>query len=139
MTDQTTFRPVLRTQADVERFWTTICHPLGWRTPELWVVLVDAEGQPFPSLQQLTELTDAPDEVAVDQLMTGCRRLLEEFDPGGSVVTLLCRPGSSLTTAFDRAWAGALRDAAHREAVQLEVVHVASDVAITPLPLDAAA
>lgn len=132
-------RPVLRTQAEVARFWTTICQPLGWRTPELWVVLLDAEGEPFPSIHQIAELPNSPDEAAVAHLLTGCRMLLEELDPGGRVAMLLCRPGPALPTAFDRAWRGALADAARREGVELEVVHVASDAAITPLPLDAVA
>jgi hypothetical protein len=139
MTEPTAFRPVLRTQADVERFWTTICRPLGWRTPELWVVLVDGEGRPFPSVQQITDLTDAPDEVAVARLLTGCRRLLDELDPGGRAAMLLCRPGPRVTTAFDRAWRAALAEAARREGVEMEVMHVASDATITPLPLDSVA
>ncbi|MFI2707673.1 hypothetical protein ACH5WX_09010, partial [Nocardioides sp. CER28] len=60
MTEQT-FRPVFRTQADVEKFWTTICHPLGWRTRELWVVLVDEDGEPFPSVHQISDLPQEPD------------------------------------------------------------------------------
>lgn len=134
-----TFRPVLRTQADVEKFWTEICHPLGWRTPELWVVLVDSNGEPFPSVQQVAELPEKPDEVAVGNLVMICRDLLGEFAPGGRVATLLCRPGTGFPTVFDKAWARALRDASRREGVELEVVHVATDVAITPLPMDAAA
>ena len=135
MTEQT-IQPMLRSQADVEKFWTTICRPLGWQTPELWVVLVDAEGQPFPSVQQISELPPAPDEVAIGHLVDGCRMLLAEFDPGGRVALLLCRPGSSAVTAFDRAWTRALVHAAHAWGVELEVVHVASDTGIRPLPLD---
>lgn len=136
MTEQA-FRPVLHSQADVEKFWTTICRPQGWRTNELWVVLVDAEGQPFPSVQQVSELPEIPDPAELDHLMLGCRALLEEFDPGGRVALLLCRPGPGRPMEFDRTWVSALVRAAHRLGVELEVVHVASDVAIRPLPLDA--
>jgi hypothetical protein len=135
MTEQT-LQPTLRSQADVEKFWTTICQPLGWRTRELWVVLVDAEGQPFPSVQQISDLPAAPAGDAIDQLVSGCRGLLEEFDRGGRVALLLCRPGSSAVTEFDRVWTRALVHAAHRAGVELEVVHVASDTAVRPLPLD---
>jgi hypothetical protein len=138
MTEQT-YRPVLRTQADVERFWTTICHPLGWRTRELWVVLVDEDGEPFPSVHQISELPEQPDDQALDHLLAGCRGLLEEFDPGGSVATLLCRPGGRSITDADRAWASALARAARADGVVLEVVHVAGDAGIAPLPMDEAA
>jgi hypothetical protein len=135
MTEKT-IQPVLRSQADVEKFWTTICHPLGWRTPALWVVLVDAEGEPFPSVQQIDDLPQTPDEAAIGHLVEGCRSLLDEFDPGGRVALLLCRPGGPSVTAFDQQWTRALVHGAHRAGVELEVVHVASDVAIRPLPLD---
>lgn len=138
MTEQT-FRPVLRTQADVERFWTTICHPLGWRTRELWVVLVDEDGEPFPSVHQVGDLPEQPDAAALADLVAGCRRLLEEFDPGGSVATLLCRPGDRSLTDADRAWAAALARVAREAGVVLEVVHVAGDAGITPVPMDEAA
>jgi hypothetical protein len=138
MTEQT-FRPVLRTQADVEKFWTTICHPLGWRTRELWVVLVDEDGEPFPSVHQISDLPEVPDEQAIGQLLAGCRGLLEEFDPGGSVALLLCRPGDRSVTAADRSWTAALARAARAGGVVLEVVHLASDVAILPVPMDEAA
>ena len=135
MTEQT-FQPLLRSQADVERFWTTICRPLGWQTPELWVVLVDADGEPFPSIQQIGDLPAAPDQTAIDRLVVGCRRLLDELDAGGRVALLLCRPGSAPVTPFDKAWTRALVHGAHRAGVELEVVHVASDAGVRPLPLD---
>ncbi|MDH2414538.1 hypothetical protein [Nocardioides sp. CER19] len=138
MTEQT-FRPVFRTQADVEKFWTTICHPLGWRTRELWVVLVDEDGEPFPSVHQISDLPQEPDAHDVGRLLDGCRGLLEEFDPGGSVATLLCRPGEQRLTASDREWVRALTGIARGSGVVLEVVHVASDAAITPVPMDAVA
>lgn len=134
MTEQA-FRPALRSQADVECFWTTICRPLGWRTPELWVVLVDAEGVPFPSVHQVAELPTTPDEVAIDHLLGNCRSLLEEFDPGGRVALLRCRPGTARANSADLAWARALCAAARRWGVELEVIHVAGDDGIRPLPL----
>ena len=124
-----TTQPGLHSQADVEKFWTTICQPSGWRAPELWAVLVDAEGEPFPSVHQVSELPTTPD-------VDGWRHLLDEIDPGGRVALMLGRPGSTRVTAFDRAWTRALVHGAHRAGVELEVVHVCSDAGIRPLPLD---
>ncbi|SFC60777.1 hypothetical protein SAMN04487968_108178 [Nocardioides terrae] len=136
MTEQTIQPTLLHSQADVEKFWTTICQPQGWRTPELWVVLVDAEGEPFPSVHHVPELPESPDRTTIDHLVHGCRRLLDELDAGGRVAMLLCRPGASAVTPFDKAWTRALVHGAHRVGVELEVVHVASDATIRPLPLD---
>jgi hypothetical protein len=63
----------------------------------------------------------------------------EELVPNGSIAVLLCRPGTASVDASDRAWAVAISAEAAAAGVPLEVIHVASDVAITPLPLDAVA
>jgi len=123
MTEQIIKSPLLRSQADVENFWHTICHPQGWRTPELWVVLVDAEGEPFPSIHHVPDLDRSPDPTSINHLVYGCRRLLDELDAGGRVALLLCRPGTSAVTEFDKEWTR-------------ELVHGASDAGIRPLPLD---
>jgi hypothetical protein len=136
MTEQT-HRPLLRTQADVERFWTTTCRPLGWRAPELWAVLVDAEGEPFPGLQQIAGVPPRPAAADLDRLVSVWRQVLEELDPGGRVAVLLCRPGRAQVTAHDRAWAVGLAAAARTGGVELAVVHLAGDDAIVPLPRDA--
>lgn len=130
------FRPVLRTQADVERFWTTICHPLGWERHDLWFVLVGADGRPLPIVQDVRDLPGAVDPDFVRSLVGVWRRVREEVVPDGSFAVLLCRPGPAAIQAGDRDWARALSAEAAAAGVPLEVIHVASDVAITPLPLD---
>jgi hypothetical protein len=133
------FRPVLRTQADVERFWTTICHPLGWTRHDLWFVIVDADGRPLPSVQDIRDVPVEVDREAVGGLMDLWRHLRDELAPGCSFAVLLCRPGPAVLQHSDRAWAGALAAASADADIPLEVVHVASDDAIIPLPLDAVA
>lgn len=134
-----TFRPKLATQADVERFWTRICHPLGWDRHDLWFVLVDADGRPLPVVQDVRDRPVAVDPGIVGNLVELWRRVCEELVPGGSIAVLLCRPGSAKVDESDRAWATAITTEATAAGVPLEIIHVASDAAITPLPWDAVA
>ena len=136
---QESFRPKLATQADVERFWTRICHPLGWERHDLWFVLVAADGRPLPIVQDVRDRPVAVDPEVVRNLVDLWRRVCEELVPDGSIAVLLCRPGSAAVDASDREWATAITTEAAAAGVPLEIIHVASDVAITPLPLDAVA
>jgi hypothetical protein len=131
-----TFRPKLATQADVERFWTRICHPLGWDRHDLWFVLVDADGRPLPVVQDVRDRPVTVDPEVVRNLVDLWRRVCEELLPNGSIAVLLCRPGSAAVDPSDRDWAAAISAEAAAARVPLEIIHVASDVAITPLPLD---
>ena len=130
------FRPVLCTQADVAKFWTEICHPLGWARHDLWFVIVGADGRPLPVVQDVRDRPSQVDPEIVRGLVEVWRRVREELAPDGSIAVLLCRPGSSAVEAGDREWARAITAEAAAARVRLEVIHVASDVAITPLPLD---
>lgn len=138
MTNQA-IRRVLRTQADVETFWTEICHPLGWARHDLWFVVVGADRRPLPLVQDVGDRPQEVDPDLVRDLVEVWRRVREELLPDGSIAVLLCRPGSAAVSAGDRAWASAITAEAASAGVALEVIHVASDEAITPLPLDAVA
>jgi hypothetical protein len=133
------FRPVLRTQADVASFWTRICHPLGWTRHDLWFVIVDADGRPLPVVQDVQGLSVEVEPDVVESLVEVWRRVRDDLVPGGSIAVLLCRPGAAVVQPSDREWTAALVTAASDADVPLEVVHVASDDAIVPLPLDAVA
>jgi hypothetical protein len=63
-------------------------------------------------------------------------RELDTEDPGGSFAFLLSRPGRGLRTD-DRTRASYLYDVGGAAGVRLEVVHLATDADLTPLPLDA--
>jgi hypothetical protein len=63
-------------------------------------------------------------------------RMLDEGEPGRSFAFLRSRPGRGVTRE-DRAWARFLHDAGRVAGVEVEVVHLATDDDVTPLPLDA--
>jgi hypothetical protein len=62
--------------------------------------------------------------------------MVDELVPGGRVACLPSRPGRAAVTDDDRAWASGLYDACRRAGLPAEVVHLATDEELFPLPLD---
>lgn len=126
------FTPVLRTQADVEQMWRRLMTPLGFTRCSLWMVAVH-DDRPFPRVLEiaLTELEpedgDAEALAGMLQHLAGRRQRF---------AFLLSRPGSGRPGASDRAWARELYAAGRLASARLEVVHLAHDDDVCPLPLD---
>lgn len=135
MTDTTPFRPLIRTQSDLQRFWQRIVSPLGFSGQSIWMLVIDADDHPLP---QLTEITEA--ELDADIGPEDFRRLLVHLWEAGldsvRFAFLRSRPGPGGITAEDRSWAALLYDAARLADVPLEVVHRASDHDLVPIPFD---
>lgn len=130
------FAPVLRTQADVECAWRSLIHPLGWPERRLWFMFVGSDGVPLPMVSELRELPDAIDRASADNDVWAWRAVLDEFDPGGRVALLLCRPGAGVPTVEDRLLATTLYDACRAAGLATEVIHLATDADFYPLPAD---
>jgi len=131
----TPFRPTIRTQADLEQAWRRLMRPLGFGRRSLWLMLVCDDDRPLP---QLTEIADLP------ELPTGGqRRQFTHFLEGlvgliddARFAFLLTRPGPGGPDEVDRAWAAMLYDVARETGTPCEVVHVATDDTVAPIPLD---
>lgn len=130
------YRPLVRTQADLERVWRFLLQPLGFSGSSLWLLLVEADDRVQPTIHEIEELGRLPDTGEADQLALFLQTLLDEFCPGGRVALLRSRPGQHGVDAEDRAWAGALYAICRRAGVSTEVVHVATDREVLPVPLD---
>ena len=100
---------------------------LGFSAPQLWMVILDADGRCTPVVQHIEDLPDTPDPQLYANLMLVCRGILDEVIPGGSVAFLRARPGPAGLTAADRAWAAGLSAAAHEHGVACRPVHLAND------------
>lgn len=135
MTDTTPFRPLIRTQADLQRTWQRLLSPLGFSGQSIWMLVIDADGHPLP---QITEITEA--ELDGDLDAADFSRLLVHLREAGldtvRLAFLRSRPGPGGVTAEDRSWAALLYDAARLAGVPVEVVHRASDHDVVPIPLD---
>lgn len=129
--------PLITNQADLEQMWRSLMEPLGFSRTSLWIVFVHPDGHPHKTLIEVPapEHMIAPDPTAPELL-----DLLEEWTseqvPGGRVAFLRTRPGRGGLSAADKRWAAALYEAARHAAVPCEVVHVANDDRLVPVPLD---
>ena len=131
-----TFRPTISSQSDLEATWRHLMTPLGFSGHSVWLMLIDAEGQALPQLTEIADAVDVPDDEQVQQLGSFIAMLVSEVLPGGRVAFLRSRPGSDGVTAADRSFAAALYAATTAAGTPAEVVHLATDVAVTPLPMD---
>jgi hypothetical protein len=131
MTD-TPFRPLLRTQSDVEQMWRRLMNPLGFASESLWLVVIEGE-RPEPRILEIVELGEPPD---VDEVDTYAGFLEPLVGPDTRFALLRSRPGGGRPNATDRAWARALYDAGRRAGARLEMIHLAHDQDICPLALD---
>jgi hypothetical protein len=128
--------PVLHTQADVEQLWRTLMQPLGWSRRACWFALIGPDDRPLTQLGEFEDLPAQPPPEELAQAACLWRGLLDEVLPRGRVALLVCRPGRGGPTAVDRGVAAAFYDACREAAVPLEVIHLATDEDIWPLPAD---
>ncbi|WP_203336209.1 hypothetical protein [Nocardioides limicola] len=131
--------PLIHTQSDVEQLWRTLMQPLGFAQHALWACMVEADGHAVPHLLEVDDLPPVFTDADADQLIDFLEHVLREFFPGGSVALLLTRPGAGPPAPRDRETAAAVYAAAQRQGVSLEVIHLANDTDIAPVPMDEAA
>lgn len=131
-----TFTPTIRTQSDLERVWRTLMEPLGFGGHSVWLMLVDTDDHPVPSLTEIEDSEELPQPEQLDGLGETLAVLVASLVPGGRVAFLLTRPGRDGITGRDREWAAALYATAAAAGVAAEVVHLANDVTVLPLPMD---
>ena len=130
--DKTTFRPLIRTQADLEGMWRRLMTPLGFSSRSLWIALIEDE-RPLPQLTELCDLPESPDDDTTEAL----GRLLENLaTPQFSLAFLQTRPGIGRPDVHDLAWARSLYAVGNRARLRLETIHLAHDDDVVPMPMD---
>lgn len=124
-------------QADLERLWTDLMSPLGFGSRSVWALHLLADGRPVKNLIHIvdTDTVPAPDERGGLGLAL---REVEQDLPGepGRWAFLMSRPGSGSPTPFDRDLAAALVLGCREAGVATDVVHLAHDHGVVPVPLD---
>ncbi|RHW26083.1 hypothetical protein D0Z08_15665 [Nocardioides immobilis] len=131
------FSPVLATDADVTTMWRTIINPLGWHTWRVYFMLVDPDGHPHPQLVEVDEMPETFDSEDAVRFVEFLSMLADDL--GGdscSVALMFARPGDGGLSDGDRALCCELYAAAKDAGLRLELLHVATDTAITPAPMD---
>ena len=133
MTDP--YRPLIHTQADLQEVWRHLIRPLGFSRRSVWLLLIGGDDRPTPLVTEVRDLPEIVEGEATDGLAEMLSGLLD-VEPSGRWALLLSRPGAGGSSEADRAWAAALYDACRRHGVPHEVVHLATDETILPIPLD---
>jgi hypothetical protein len=133
------FRPTIRTQADLERTWRHLMEPLGFSRSSIWMMLLDADDHPHPRLTEIQDCVGPPEPEGLESFAEMARTVLGDVAPAGRWAFLRSRPGGSTVTHDDRAWARGLVAACRAAGVPTEVVHLATDADVVPLPWDALA
>jgi hypothetical protein len=127
------FRPLIRTQSDLERLWRRLMSPLGFSSYALWMIVIE-DDRPVP---QIMEIADECEDLAGEEDAVALARMLEHVaGPGLRFAFLRSRPGGGRPDARDLAWARTLHDAGRRSGAAVDVVHLAHDHDVLPIALD---
>ena len=126
------FRPTITCDADVTTMWRTLMQPLGWHINRLCIVVVDGDGRPNPQVVEVDEMPDAFTREDADAVLHLLGHLLET----GSAALMFARPGGATLTEADRSLCRELYAAATDAGIRLELIHIGTDTAIVPAPMD---
>ncbi len=136
MTEPPSYRPEIRTQADLAEVWAHLMGPGGYARPSLWLLVILADHRPIPHLVEITGADEPPAENELAAFARFLRSLADDLGPGARFATLRTRPGSDTVTDLDRAWAASAYDACRRAGVRCEVPHLGTRGSIRPVPRD---
>ena len=135
MDEKTPFCPVLRTQVQLEAAWRHMVGPYRYSSRAPWLMMIASDDQPRPHVAEFTELPEFPDEALVEDLTRMLEASVDKVRPA-RLAFLVSRPGQDGARPADRAWARAALDVAAAVGVRADVVHLATDRGILPLPMD---
>jgi len=140
-TDQGPYRPTVRTQAELEQVWRHLMGPLGFSGSSIWFLYIDSDDRVLPRIAQVEECDALPDEVGLTNFADLLRQLEDDLlaDAGeqrGRWALLRSRPGRGGPDQADRAWASGLATAIREAGLVCEVMHLATDSDLMPLPMD---
>lgn len=97
----------LRDLAALDARWRWIKGPWGFSVPQLFGLLLDADGHQLPTIVNVKDEPDDPpidiDDKLVHSLVETLAMVLEQEAPGGSVALMWARPGPGPSRASDRA------------------------------------
>jgi len=134
--DPDPYHPVIQSQADLEAAWTTLMQPLGFGGWSLWLMLLQPDNTAVPALTQIEECVGAPEPEMLAGLAGILDELIEGAEPGHRWALLRSRPGRGGADDLDRTWARGIYAACAAAGVPLEVIHLATDDTVMPLPMD---
>jgi hypothetical protein len=113
---------IIANDADARELLSSALGPALRR--QLWAFLLDADGMQLPIVIPIDGIPVSPGEGELRSIVSSLGRVLDEFDPGGSILFALERPGAAAPHGFDELWADGLHSAAHDEAVDVFAIYL---------------
>ncbi|MAS54615.1 MAG: hypothetical protein OSB43_17080 [Nocardioides sp.] len=126
----------IRTQADLEAFWRRLMEPLGFSDGTLWVLAIGGDDLPTPTLLEVVDEGVQPTPEEAIAFGAFLAHLSADVPDGSRWAFLRSRPGRGGPTAADRALVAGLVAGCRDAGVPTEVVHLATDDTLVPLPYD---
>lgn len=125
--------PPIRSTDDLLLHWQRLMGELGFGSRRLWLVILDSHDRVLPTLPVIEDIPVVPNRPLVATMMDTLAWTLEDDRSGWSVGVLLSRPGASVLTRSDRAWARMLEEEADARSIRLRQTFLASDTAVRPI------
>lgn len=101
---------------------------------ELWLIFLDADRRPIPTVTNIDAVPVAPDRRLVVNLFEVIGTVLDESVIGGSVAVAMERLGTPEITLADRLWGAALHKCARRGRVPFHGPYLVVSGEVVPLP-----
>ncbi len=119
--------PDVHTPADLEAIWRRLIEPLGFRSRQIFAILLDRDGRVHPSIVNVTDCPAAPDGQMLVHLARSLRTVLDDTDPDGSIAILWARPTHAGTRASDIQWVRAITAVTRVHSLGDWPIHTADD------------
>lgn len=126
----------IRTQADLERFWSRTLGGFDPVRDATWLLLIGDDDRPLPHLTEIDERDGPPTAEHLDSLARMLRLVSGYGRPGRRWAFLRCRIGPGAAAEADRVWGRDLVAACRRHSVPVEVPHLLTHAGLQPLPYD---
>ncbi len=130
------FDTPVRTQADLEQLWRDLMEPLGFSTGALWVLAIDGDNRPTRVLIEIRDEEMEPTAEEIARLGGILAHLRRDVPDGSRWAFLRCRPGRGGASSADRELISALVAGCRQAGVETDVVHLATDDTLVPMPFD---
>ena len=128
----------LHTDADLMRWAEFISHGVDPVRRTLWVMFLDAQDTPVPTILPIEEIPDLPDE-EVPRMAHNLAKMGQDMAPGGAMVLMLERPGARHRAAADDAWHSVLRRELVAAGMRVRAMFLAAGGQVETFTLDDAA
>ena len=125
----------VRSAADVERLWRALMGPWGFGRRSLWILLLDGE-HVTKQLLQIDDCDGIPDAELDGDALQQMLRVMAESADRPVFAFLRSRPGVGSPDASDRGWISMAYAASRATGLPCEVVHLAHDRDVLPVPMD---